>query len=187
MMKQDSTTVDMERTLRLAEMLQQWVIKAAVFDGHIHAPTVIAAAAQMTGTMVFRSLGAIAPHIKPGTVMLSAQAHAFGPKFMDLIFATAQALVGPIDHEAVSAAKVTTTWSRLSLLELQAHIDPFYEVLAKTEQLSALDGARLFAVATGQLIGQFRADINPADGCALALRGLVEGAKTVPRRLSGTS
>ena len=72
--------------------------------------------------------------------------------------------------------------SHLTLLQVQERVDPFYTALAKTANLTDLDGARIFAIATALLINDCKEIYNIVDGYALAVQGVVEGSKTMTRQ-----
>lgn len=173
----------MQETLQYADMLKKWLLKATADEqGRVHAETIIAAAGQMAGTMIFRSfITTIPTQLAPGSTVLSDQANTLGPRYMNLMLATVTTLALELNKDAISQSKVDTKLSHLTLLQVQERVDTFYYALAKSASLTDLDGAQLFAIVAGMLINECKGVYNIVDGCALAVYGMMEGSKTMPR------
>jgi hypothetical protein len=59
-----------------------------------------------------------------------------------------------------------------------------HAALARTQGFSDIDGARAFVIAAAFLINDCQNVLDIHKGCSIAIHGLVEGAKTMPRPLT---
>ncbi len=175
----------MEPALEAAKLLKDWMVKAVANENGIHAESVLAAAGRMTGTQIIRSFASQLPPAPPGTAMFSDKANELGPPSMNLMLTTVEQLGNKVDQERLMSiqrdGKFTTALAHHSLIETQEKIDPFYQALARTMGFSHIEGSRAFAIATGLLVHDCRKILDFHEACAIAIHGIVEGAKTVPR------
>lgn len=179
----------MKKTLEAANLLKDWIIKATASEKGVHVESVIAAASRMAGTQIFRAVVPVnANEVAVGTPVFTEQANSVGSNFMDLMLVTVQQLGNTINQETLmdiqKSGSVTTSLAHHSLLQTQELIDPFYTALARTQGFSDIDGARAFVIAAAFLINDCKNVLDIHKGCSIAIHGLVEGAKTMPRSLT---
>ena len=155
----------------------------------IHAETIIAAAGRMAGTKLFRSFGVPEALLAAGQKEFSGQANVAGPKLMNVMLVTLRHLGHNITDELVVekyGRTVTTTLSTLTLQQVWQRFDAPYLQYVKAKNISFEDAAFGSAMASGMLIHDCREVFDPYKGAALAVYGMVEGAKTAPP-IGGTS
>ena len=171
-----------------ADLLNRALRKVTVSEQGTHAETSIAAAARMAGTKLFHSFSPGVDHLQPGTVFLTDQADQQGPKLMQLMFATLGQLGHrDIDWQAIAGTGGRSALSRLSLAETQEMLEPWYRKIQGLCGLSLREVADAGAIATAMLIHDCRSVLPVATGCAIAVDGMVESAKTVPQRVAEAS
>ena len=162
-----------------------------IFDRNFRTPqgshpgTVLAAAAWLAGTSLYRSFG-YAQTTEPGTVMLSEKANQAFPRLLDLFtyyMSKSGTQIKPDQFilETPDAFKPTKT-----ILQIQeAHQDEFNAIMKK-HKLDYLDGARAGVIACAMLFNYHcvkRQDIDPRLAAGIISMGIVTGAKTAPMPL----
>ena len=166
--------------IEAADFFNKSFRKFIITDHGIHAETIIASAARMSGTMLFRSFVPSDTNFKPGTTVLSDQANVGGPKLMNLMFATLNSLGQIVGEDTVNRNGLTTQSSQLTLQQTQERLDPLIIAYCKAAPLSFEEAALALAIATGILINDCRSVLDVQQGAAIAVYGLIEGAKTAP-------
>ena len=182
------SSTNANQIVEAADLLNRALRKIIVSEQGSHAETLIAAAARMAGTMLFHSLSPGLDHLPPGTVCLTDQANEQGPKLMQLMFATLGQLGHKdIDRQTLVGNSGRSARSRLSLAETQEMLEPWYRKIQGLCGLSLREVADAGAIATAMLIHDCRSVLPVPTGCAIAVDGMVESAKTVPQRVAEAS
>lgn len=148
-------------------------------DRSIHAETLIASLARMSGTLMYRTFG-FDPSIKPGTVVLSDQANTDGPKLMAVVFNTLDHLGDRVGQGDLDSEYLSDNHSQLSVLESIDRLGPSFFHYCEQNSLSLYDAAMAAAVATALCIHDCRQVLAPNKGAAIAVFGLISGTKTAP-------
>lgn len=172
-----------------ADLLNRTMRKLVVSDKGLHAETLIASAARMSGTMLFRSFAAQQfDHLPPGTIALSDESEVHGPLLMEMMFATLKQLGhADIDERDLDGAQHTTALSKLSLPETQEILEPWFRKVQEVCNLSYREIAGSASMATALLIHDCRSVLDIQAGCAIAVYGMIESLKTVPPRVAQAS
>jgi hypothetical protein len=179
---------NIKQIVEAADLLHRTLRKLVVSGQGIHAETIIAAAARMSGTMLFRSFSPTFDHLPPGAVVMSDQGNEQGPVLLSTMFATLKQLGhDDIDEQRLGGATDTTAQSQLSLSETQTILEPWYRKTMEVCRLSFCDTAAAAAMATALQIHDCRSVLQVHSGCAIAIHGMVESLKTVPQPLAAAS
>ena len=155
-------------------------------DGRLHAESVIASMARMSGSLLFRSHG-LDRGIEPGTVVLSPQANAEGPKLMDAMLLATGRHGQPVSEAEINRAYASAAHTGISFKESHDRLAPSMLKYCETEPLGLRTAALAAALATGSLILACAPVLAPRDGAGVAVYGLIEGSKTAPWPVSGLS
>ena len=162
-----------------------------IFDRHfrtpqgIHPGTVLAAAAWLAGTSLYRSFG-YPQSPEPGTVMLSEKANQEFPKLLDLF--TYYMFKGgtQIKPEHFILETPESLKPQKTILQIQEANQEEYNAIMKKHRLDYLDGARAGIIACAMLFNYHcvkRQDLDPRLGAGIISMGIVTGAKTAPTPL----
>lgn len=162
-----------------ADFFNQSSRKLLAVDGRLHAETLIASIARMAGSLMYRSFD-FDKAIEPGTTVLSDQANIYGPKLMNIMFATLQQLGSKVDEESLNREYVSTELSQLTFRESHDRLAPFFLKYCEVTPMALQDAALGAAIATGILIHDCREVLSADKGSAIAVYGFVEGTKTAP-------
>ncbi len=175
------TQQNSQKILEAAELLREALRKLVASPQGVHAETLVASAARMAGTMLFRSFGPTGAEPAPGSVVMSDQANQRGPLLMQTMFATLRRLGhSDLDEANLKGARETTALSRLSLAETQQRLEPWYRKTKQVCGLSFAETAGAAAIATALVIHDSGAVLDVHRACAIAVHGMVESLKTVP-------
>jgi hypothetical protein len=167
--------------IEAARLLKQVLNKVVATEQGIHAETVIAAAARMAGTMLFRSFAPPANQLVPGTPVASDEANRRGPLLMNTLFSVLEQYGHEeLDTQTLNGARDTTAASRLSLAATQGALEPWYRKTAETLALDFEEIAMAGAMSTALLVHDCREVLEINRACAIAVHGMVEATKTVP-------
>jgi hypothetical protein len=169
------------------EFLKSFQERMPLVHGKPHAGTVLAVAARLAGTSLYRSMN-YKNDVAPGVVVLSEEVNQAWPELMNqFAFYCKQ---NGIDVMAKSmVTKFPDKDKPLMTVEqvLQEYQDQYHEIMKK-HGLDYLDGARAGMVVSS-IIFQFHCtvhkDIDPHVAAGIVAMGLVEGAKTAPPPLGG--
>lgn len=169
-----------------AEFFNEVSRKLLVTERGLHAETLIASVARMSGSLMYRSFG-FDEKIVPGTLVLSDQANIFGPKLMNLMFVTLQQLGQKIEEQDADQEYLSQRFSQLTFQESHERLAAFFIQYCKVVSISFQDAAFGAAVATAILIHDCCAVLDVKKGAAIATYGFIEGTKTAPYPLSAVA
>lgn len=167
------------------EFLKNFQEGMPLIDGKPHAGTVLAVAARLAGTSLYRSLH-YKDDIAPGTVMLSNEVNEAWPQLMNLF-----AYYCKQNGIDVMAKPVVTVFPeqdkpRMSIEQVQQEYQERYDEIMKRHDLDYLNGARA-GIVVCSIIFQYHCtvtkDIDPYVATGIVAMGVVEGAKTAPPAL----
>jgi hypothetical protein len=147
--------------------------------GGVRAGTVIAAAARMAGTFLFRSLGLQLEGVRPGQPVVSEQANQQGPRLVQVLMSTL-AFEGIRLGKRLGQEPEPADRPQLDFLQTQRQLEPLYSSIKDGAGLSQQEAADAAAVAVALLIRQFADALDPDLAFGLAAHAFVEGAKTAP-------
>ena len=168
-----------------AGLLNQTLRKLIVTENGIHAETIIAASARMTGTLLLRHVAPEVADLQPGGNLVCEAANRQGPALMRTMFATLQQLGhADLDENSLQDRQDSTASSRLSLAETQERLDPWFHSIARVRQQPLDEVAVAGAIATGMLIHDCQSVLDIHAACSIAIYGLIEATRTVPVPLS---
>jgi hypothetical protein len=148
----------------------------------VHPGTVLAAAAWLAGTSLYRSFR-YTQTSEPGTVMLSEKANQEFPKLLDLF--TYYMVKGgtQIKPEHFILDTPDALKPQKTILEIQETHQDEYNTIMKKHNLDYLDGARAGIIACAMLFNYHcvkRQDLDPRIAAGIISMGVVTGAKTAP-------
>ncbi|TAK92006.1 MAG: hypothetical protein EPO06_01975 [Burkholderiaceae bacterium] len=169
-----------KRLIEAADFFNKTLRQLVMTERGIHAETIIASAARMSGTMLFRSFVPPGSNFEPGTAVLSDQANVGGPKLMNLMFSTLKQLGHIVGEDTINRDYLTTQSSQLTLRQTQERLDSFIIAYCKAASLSFEEAAFALATAAGILVHDCRSALDVQQGAAIAVYGLIEGSKTAP-------
>lgn len=170
-----------QKIVEAAQLLSGTLRKLLVTEKGVHAQTLVVAAARMAGTMLYRAFCAGDQGLRPGSIVMSDGANKYGPVLMNTMFATLRQLGhGDIDEKALHGAGQTTASSHVTLADTQTMFEPWYRKTQEVCGLSPQEMAGAAAITAGILIHECREVLDVNAGCAIAVHGMVESAKTVP-------
>lgn len=149
-----------------------------------HPGTVIAAAARMAGTLLFRSFGLDTAGIAPGTPILSEQANEKGPVLLQIVHITLALKGVTLDLAGRRGRQADGEPPRLTVTEMQQRLEPEVDRVRQTLGLRLEEGAVACAAATATLIHKHATRLAPEAGFDIAALGFIEGLKTVPAPLA---
>jgi len=147
-------------------------------DRAVHPETVIASAARMAGTMLFRSFGFDTSTMPPGACVLSEEANERGPELANIVAMMLEQYGLQADKNKLTAGNRGEP-PKLTVLETQTVLGADLEHIRQQHQLSLDDGARACALTTAWLIRECSPQIGPEVGYNVAMYGFIEGTKTV--------
>ena len=165
--------------LSAADFFKDSAQKLLTIDGKLHAETLIASVARMSGSLMLRGFG-LDQTAEPGTTVLSEQANLHGPQLMNMLFTTLKQLGHAVDETSLDQAYFSASRSQLSFEEAHRRLAPFFLRYCEVAPMSYQDAAVAAAIATGLLVHDCRAVLDIEKGAAIAVYGFVEGTKTVP-------
>ncbi len=146
-------------------------------NGTLHSETVIAAAARMAGTMLFRSFGLDTSKVPPGTAVLSNEANEKGPELLNIVGGMLTKYGLQPDKEKLARVDDRGEPPKLAVLEMQEVLEDDLTAVRAKYGLSLEDGARACALATARLIREGGPEIGLEVGFHIAAYGFIEGAK----------
>jgi hypothetical protein len=172
---------DGARILAAADPIVELLARRLGEGREVDAVDIIAAAARMAGTMLFRSFGLDTSGMEPGAAILSEQANEKGPGLINIVFAMLERMGVAVDRSKLNSGRVHPP--TMTVLEMQALLDDELLAIERQHGLPHEACAQACAVATAWLIKQCAPQIGAEAGVDLALYGMIEGSKTVPRPL----
>ncbi|HSL42247.1 MAG TPA: hypothetical protein VK897_02370 [Anaerolineales bacterium] len=158
----------------------------AASDGSLHAGTMLAAAAWLTGTSLYRSFN-FKEDSPSGTVIKSNEVNASWEGLIYLLeqhtFKKADIPIGYLILSSMGARDFRQP--QVEMLYVQSELQARYNAVMKKHGFGYLDGARAGIVLCSLLIQQYHAakiiDLEPAAG--IVAEKILEAAKTVPPAL----
>lgn len=168
-----------EAAMEFVKELQE---KIPLVGGRPHAGTVLAIAARLAGTNLYRSMN-YKQDVKPGTVVLSEEVNQAWPQLMDLFAIHCKqngmdVLSSPLVTEFPQKDKPLMT-----VEQVQLEYQDQYDAIMKKHGLDHLNAARagmMVAAIAFQYHCVRAKDIDPRIGTGIVAMGVVEGAKTAP-------
>jgi hypothetical protein len=148
-------------------------------DRAVHPETVIASAARMAGTMLFRSFNFDTSTMPPGACVLSVEANEKGPELVNIVTMMLGQYGLQLDEKKLNAGNRGEP-PKPTVLETQRLLGADLEKVRQQHQLGLQDGARACALTTAWLIRECSPQIGPEVGYNVAIYGFIEGTKTVP-------
>lgn len=168
-----------EAAMEFVKELQE---KIPLVGGRPHAGTVLAIAARLAGTNLYRSMN-YKQDVKPGTVVLSEEVNQAWPQLMNLFAIHCKqngmdVLSSPLVTEFPQKDKPLMT-----VEQVQLEYQDQYDAIMKKHGLDHLNAARagmMVAAIAFQYHCVRAKDIDPRIGTGIVAMGVVEGAKTAP-------
>ena len=168
-----------EAAMEFVKELQE---KIPLVGGRPHAGTVLAIAARLAGTNLYRSMN-YKQDVKPGTVVLSEEVNQAWPQLMDLF-----ALHCKQNGMDVLSSPLVTEFPQkdkplMTVEQVQLEYQDQYDAIMKKHGLDHLNAARagmMVAAIAFQYHCVRAKDIDPRIGTGIVAMGVVEGAKTAP-------
>jgi hypothetical protein len=183
-----SSSADHLGRARLAalELLSILETQLAASDGSIHAGTMLAAAAWLTGTSLYRSFH-FQGDAPSGTIIKSNEVNATWEGLIYLLeqytFKKADIPIGYLILSSMGARDFRQP--RVEMLYVQSELQGTYNAVMKKHSFGYLDGARAGIILCSILIQQYHAakiiELEPAVG--IVAEKILEAAKTVPPAL----
>ena len=164
------------------EFLKVFQERMPLVGGKPHAGTVLAVAARLAGTSLYRSLNG-KNDVTPGVVVLSNEVNEAWPQLMNLF-----AFYCKQNGFDVMSKPMATTFPKqdeplMTVEQVQQEYQDQYNEVMRKYGLSYLDGARAGMIVCS-IIFQFHRtiakDIDPHVATGIVTMGVVEGAKTAP-------
>lgn len=164
------------------EFLKYFQERIPLVGGKPHAGTVLAVAARLAGTSLYRSLNQ-GKDIAPGVVVLSEEVNQAWPQLMNLFaFYCKQNGIDVMSKPPVTVFPAKDKPLMSVEQVLQEYQDSYHEIMKK-HGLNYLNGARAGMVICS-IVFQHHCtvtkDIDPDVGAGIIAMGIVEGAKTAP-------
>jgi hypothetical protein len=171
------------------EFLKYFQEKIPLVGGKPHAGTVLAVAARLAGTSLYRSLN-YKGDINPGEVVLSEEVNQAWPQLMNLFaFYCKQNGIDVMSKPMVTVFPEKDKPLMSVEQVLQEYQDQYQEIMKK-HGLDYLNGARAGMVVCS-MVFQYHCskvkDIDPYVATGIIAMGVVEGAKTAPPPLKPQS
>ena len=168
-----------EAAMEFVKELQE---KIPLVGGRPHAGTVLAIAARLAGTNLYRSMN-YKQDVKPGTVVLSEEVNQAWPQLMNLF-----ALHCKQNGMDVLSSPLVTEFPQkdkplMTVEQVQLEYQDQYDAIMKKHGLDHLNAARagmMVAAIAFQYHCVRAKDIDPRIGTGIVAMGVVEGAKTAP-------
>jgi hypothetical protein len=156
--------------------------RTPLVNGKPHAGTILAAAARLAGSSLYRSLN-YKNGVAPGVVVLSNEVNEALPQLMNLfVFYCKQ-----YGLDVMSKPVITTfpegDKPRMNVAEVLAEYQDEYHEMMKKHGLDYLDGARAGMIVCSiffEYLCKTARDIDPFVAAGIVSLGVVEGAKTAP-------
>ncbi|MEO6026015.1 MAG: hypothetical protein ABIR79_04025 [Candidatus Binatia bacterium] len=175
------TTTDDET--KAAQQFRGYILEKLTDERGVHAETAVAAAARMAGTFLLRSCHLPMESLEPGTPVLSDAVNERGPLLVEILGVALQAMNIEVDMTRANAANHGGA-ALLTVPQTQSLLEIGMIGLKDRFGLDYEHGARAAALAAAFLIKDTAGALDPSTAFGIAAYGFVEGAKTVPQRLS---
>ena len=168
-----------EAAMEFVKELQE---KIPLVGGKPHAGTVLAIAARIAGTNLYRAMN-YSNDVKPGTVVLSEEVNQAWPQLMNLFaFYCKQNGIDVMSKPPVTEFPQKDK-PMMTVEQVQLEYQDQYDKIMKKHGLDYLNAARAGMVVSS-IVFQYHCtsakDIDPLIGAGIIAMGVVEGAKTAP-------
>lgn len=167
-----------------AEFLPVLRNRLASPDGRVDAATILAAAAWLTGTSLYRAFHSN-DEVTPGTIIKSDEINKEWESLMYLFeeynFGAARIPVGQLMLAALAASDKHKP--KLAMSDVRKQFQDHYQQVMKKHGFDFLDGARAGIVLCSMLFQHHctvAKDIEPRVAAGIIAQGILEAAKTVP-------
>lgn len=183
-----SPEMQKKRYAAAMEFISELQEKIPLVEGKPHAGTVLAIAARIAGTNLYRAMN-YSHDVKPGTVILSEEVNQAWPQLMNLFaFYCKQNGIDVMSKPPVTEFPEKNK-PLMSTEQIQAEYQDQYDAIMKKHGLDYLNAARAGMVVSS-IVFQFHCtktkDIDPHIGAGIIAMGIVEGAKTAPPPLKSS-
>src|ERR1051326_99591 len=174
-MKPTMTTLSKQQMAAAQEFANMTLTALKLPEG-VHPATVVAAAARMGGTYLFRSFGFKLTGIKPGQAVLSDAANEQGAQLIQI--AGSVLSQGRIKLDNARSGEATNSKNKpiLKYLDTQKKLEALYAPIKAVGKLSLEEAAQAVAVATALLIKHCAKVLDPNVAFGIAVYGFVETA-----------
>jgi hypothetical protein len=169
-----------QQQIEAAQEFSNAAIDALKTERGVHAETVVAGAARMAGTFLFRSFGFPNQGLEPGQVVLSDKANEEGPVLIQVLGGVLSHIGVTLEKDKLGDAASEQYQPNLGFLETQKLLEPRYLATQARLGLTQREAAEAAAVASAFLIQQCSAVLDPHAAFGVAVYGFIEGAKTAP-------
>ena len=151
----------------------------------VHLATAIKTSARLSGSFLLRSFNFDLEDVKPVTALLSNEANEEGPLLINVIGTVLTNLNVPIDDAKMDSAAIEE--SQLDFIESLKATQKDAHKLKETYKLTDKEMAVSCAVTTAFIIEEAKNDLGVEVAFNTAIYGLIEGTKTMPPAMEGTS
>ncbi len=169
-----------KQQLDAAQEFATVTIEALKLPNGVHPGTIVAAAARMAGTYLFRSFGLKLPGVNPGQFVLSNEANEQWPQLINIAGDALSKMGIKIDNAQAGKKIELKHKPMLEFLDTQKKLEPLYTPIKDRCGFSDQETAYSVAVATALLIRHCAKFLNPNTALNIAAYGFVEGSKTAP-------
>lgn len=154
----------------------------------IHPETAISTGARLAGSLLLRSFSLGVEALEPGAILISTEAKEKGPLLIRAMVAFLSKSSVSLDEELMRSELVQRgAEPNLTVMQSLSALQHDALEIVRTNGLGLEDAALCAAVATGFMVKECAATIGAVVGFNVAVLGFIEGCKTVPPVLSGTS
>ncbi len=164
------------------EFVKAFQEKIPLVKGKPHAGTVLAVAARIAGTSLYRSMN-YSHNAIPGTVVLSEEVNQAWPHLMNLFAFYCKQNGIDIMSKPVVTEFPEKDKPLMTVEQIQAEYQDQYNEIMKKHGLDYLNGARAGMIVCSMVFQYHCAkakDIDPYVAAGIVAMGIVEGAKTAP-------
>jgi hypothetical protein len=164
------------------DLLKLFQEKTPLVDGKPHAGTVLAVAARLAGSSLYRSMN-YQKNPAPGVIMLSDEINEAWPKLMNLFAFYCKQNGFDVMSKPLITKFPEQNKPLMSVEQVLAEYQDQYHEIMQRHGLDYLNGARAGMVVCS-IVFQYHCtsvkDIDPYVATGIIAMGIVEGAKTVP-------
>lgn len=176
-----------EAAMEFVKALQE---KTPLLKGKPHAGTVLAVAARLAGTSLFRSLNYKNEAITPGVVVLSEEVNQAYPQLLNQFAYYCKQNGVDVMSKPLMTNFPEQNKPLMSVEQVLAEYQDQYHAIMKKHGLDYLNGAWAGMVVTS-IVFEYHCkkarDIDPFVATGIVAMGVIEGAKTAPPPLGGAT
>lgn len=171
--------------LSAAEQFADATLDELEAAGLVEPEIAVVAVARMSGSYLLRSFGFELAALRPGAALLSDEANEQGPRLLRILAGILTHAGVGLDREVLGRGPDPEAPPKVDYLASQALLEEPFEAIRQRWKLSPVAAADAAAAATGFVVQQLAADLDPSVAFGLAVYGFIEGAKTVPAPRAG--